>query len=131
MIGKTALALAAAIIIASAAALMVGAAAFALFFALESLLTPAGAAAGVAGILALFLLVVLFIANLRQPKAEHHHAPPAPQLHSMISSFSDTFKDRPLLTLGLAALTGLAATRDPNLLKDLWAAVLHPRDDRA
>ena len=127
MIGKTALAFTAAIIIASTAALLVGAAGFSLFYAVEPQLGPAGAAGCVAAAAALFLLIVLTIANLRQPTVEHREPPPA--VHSIIASFSETMKERPLLTLGLTALTGLAATRDPNLLKDLWVAVLHKHDD--
>jgi hypothetical protein len=66
---------------------------------------------------------------LRPAPPVERREPAAPHLHTLIGSFAETAQERPLLTLGLTALTGLAATRDPNLLKDLWAAVLHKHDD--
>jgi hypothetical protein len=131
LIGKTALALAAATLIASTAALLVGAAGFAMFWALAPVLGPAGAAACVAGAAGLFLLIVLFVANLRQSQKVEPRPVAAPHLQSLVGSLSETFNERPLLTLGLTVLTGLAATRDPNLLKDLWSAVLHKQDPDA
>lgn len=115
--------------IAAAAALFVGAAGFALFLWLSPLIGDAGAAAATAAASLVFLLLVFLIATYRrEPKHEHHPEPPS-QAHSLISMFSETIKERPILTMGLTALTGLAATRDPNLLKDLWVAVLHHHRD--
>jgi Na+/melibiose symporter-like transporter len=132
LIGKTALALAAAAMIAAAAALFVWAAGFALFSWLDQPLGDAGAAGVVAASALAFILLVFGLANLRKEIKEEQkrEAFPSPA-HSLIMQFGETIKDRPLLTLGLTALTGLAATRDPNLLKDLWSAVLShsKRDD--
>ena len=129
MIGKTALALVAAALIAATAALFVGAAGIALFTWLDKPLGDTLAAAATAGFALLFLIIMLLIASWPKNGHKAAHAAPRSQVHSLITMFSDTIKDRPLLTLGLTALTGIAATRDPNLLKDLWTAVLHHHDD--
>ena len=121
MIGKTALAFTAAIIIATAAVSFVGYGGYAMYAALVGVIPPGAAAACVAGVFAIFLLVALAFVNLRTSSHTHE----APPLHDVISSFTDTMKERPLLTLGLSAITGLAAARDATLLKELWAAVLN------
>ena len=130
MIGKTALALAAAAIIAAAAALFVGAAGFACFTWLDPSFGDAGAAAFTALAAGVVLAIALGVANLRAAPASSGPASSS-SIQPLVAAFGETIQDRPLLTLGLAALTGFAATRDPNLLKDIWTAVLrgpHARD---
>lgn len=129
MIGKTALALVAAAMIAAAAVLLVWAAGFALFSWLDGPYGNAVAAAAVAGCAAVFLGVVLFIAS-RQRVIEKPAERPVSPVQAILSSFGETMKDRPMLTIGLTLLTGIAATRDPNMLRDLWNAILHrPNND--
>jgi hypothetical protein len=116
--------------IAAAAVLLVWAAGFALFSWLDGPLGNAAAAAIVAGAAAIFLGLVLLVAS--QPgkdKDRPRERIPSPA-QSLLASFGETMKDRPILTIGLTLLTGIAATRDPNMLKDLWTAILQrPHND--
>ena len=128
MIGKTALALAAAAFVAATAALFVGAAGFALFTWLRPSLGDAGAAAYVALAAGVLLAIAIGLANLPRRGPPARTATPS-QASALIATFADTMKERPLLALGLTALTGLAAMRDPTILRDLWAAILRGRDD--
>jgi hypothetical protein len=129
LIEKTALALAAAAVIAAAAALFVWAGGFAIYLSLSGPFGPAGAAAATAAAALIVLAIVFVLAQRAEPRAKNAIAKGAVSGASLVSMFSETIKERPLLTLGLTALTGLAATRDKDLLKDLWIAVLHHRDD--
>lgn len=116
--------------IAASAALLVWAAGFALFSWLAEPYGPALAAAAVAGACIVFLGAILILTNQGKDKDDDKEKSPLSPAHSLIQSFGETIKDRPLLTMGLTVLTGVAATRDPNLLKDLWNAVLQPKNDR-
>jgi hypothetical protein len=128
LIGKTALALVAAAMIAAAAVLLVWAAGFALYGWLVTPYGSAAAAAAVAGAAAIFIGIVLLVANSQRGKERPRERIASPA-QSLLASFGETIKDRPLLTLGLTLLTGVAATRDPNMLKDLWSAILQRHDD--
>jgi ABC-type siderophore export system fused ATPase/permease subunit len=130
LIGKGVLALAAAAMIAAAAALFVGAAGFALYSWLKVPLGEAGGAGVTAGAAFLFLLLVFLVVTYhKQPRLKvtdtvQTHA------HALISTFSHRMKEQPVLTLGLAALTGLIAVNDRDFLKDLWIALLHHKGDK-
>ncbi len=127
MIGKTALALIAAAVLAATAALFVWAAGFAIFFALDQSVGPALAAAITAGVaaLALALVFVAFADRARHKREEKErvHAETASHMPAFLAPFANVLHDKPLVSLGLSMLTGLVATRHPSLLRDVLAAV--------
>jgi hypothetical protein len=127
VIGKTALAFTAAAFLATAAALFVAAAGFACFSWLKPSFGEAGASAFTALAAGVVIAIALGVANWRHtPPAQR--APAAPSVQPLVTAFSESIGDHPLLTLGLTALTGFAATRDPALLQGIWAAVLRGRE---
>jgi hypothetical protein len=128
MIGKTALALAAAAFIAASAAVLMGAAALALFWVLQPMLMPAGAAACVAGAALLVLLMALGIARTQHIGNHHRDEAPQPEhgSHPTIALISGALKQRPLLLIGLAGLTGVAAMRSPDVLRSVVEALMPP-----
>ena len=129
MIGKGVLALAAAAMIAAAAALFVGAAGFALYSWLKVPLGEAGGAGVTAGAAFVFLMLVFLLASRGAEPAHSVRDVAQTHAHALISSFSRRMKEEPILTAGLAVLTGLMAVRDREVLKDLWIAMLNHKSD--
>lgn len=125
MIGKTALAIAALAALVAASALLVWASGFALYFSCVDRFGPAGAA----GIVALvdFLVIALgfgvarLMSAMKQKEEEEEQEEEAP---SILNLFGDAIKDRPLMTLGVAALTGFAAIKNPTIFRDLVGDIL-------
>jgi protein-S-isoprenylcysteine O-methyltransferase Ste14 len=110
---------------ASAAVVMV---VFALGFALYALIEPnvgaAAAAAFVALAAALVVAIFALIAALRAKKREQEAAVAQAQLMDDLPlGLGDIARERPILTLGITAISGLLAARHPTLVRDLIAIV--------
>jgi protein-S-isoprenylcysteine O-methyltransferase Ste14 len=110
---------------ASAAVVMV---VFALGFALYALIEPsvgqAAAAAFVALAAALVVAIFALITALRARKREQEAAIAQAQLMDDLPlGLGDIARERPILTLGITAISGLLAARHPTLVRDLIAIV--------
>jgi hypothetical protein len=125
IIGRTIAAVTAAVALATATMLCVLAASLALFWFLEPLVGRAGAAALLAGGLALIVAIAVLIAVSRSGHHSHHHA--REEAHtdfSFVDRIIDMAKDRPLLSLGAALAAGLIAVRNPALVATVMAAFM-------
>jgi hypothetical protein len=104
----------------AAAVLVVFAAGFALYAFALPYVGAAGAAAIVALAAALALGLYALISILNKRKREHDtEVAHAELLDELPLGLGDIARDRPMLTLGIAALSGLLAARHPTLTRDL------------
>ena len=128
IVERTFLAIAAASAVAAATATAVVAAAFALFWLLESSLGPAGAAATVSAV-ALLLMGVAALVAAWWAKTYRERHPPEP---SLVERVADIVREKPLVSAGAALAAGLMALKNPQLAATLAAAFLtpKPRDPR-
>jgi hypothetical protein len=132
IVGRTIAAVTAAVALATATTLCVVAAALALFWVLEPLVGRAGAAALLAGVLALIVAISVLVAV---SKTGHHH--PAHHAHeaarpdfAIIDRIIEMAKDRPFLSIGAALAAGLIAIRNPALVATIVAAFMdRPKRD--
>lgn len=130
MIGKTALALAAAAALAASAVLLVWAAGFAVFYSFEPRFGPAGAA----GIVVLSDLLVMALgfgvakimslAKHREEEKEKEEARESGAPASLVGLFADAVKDRPITALAVSAVTGLVAIKNPKIFRELVGDIL-------
>jgi protein-S-isoprenylcysteine O-methyltransferase Ste14 len=105
---------------AAAAVLVVFASGFALYALIEPELGAAASSAIVALAAALLIAVFALITTLRARKREREAAVAQAQLMDDLPlGLGDIARDRPLLTLGITAVSGLLAARHPTLVRDL------------
>ncbi len=131
IVGRTIAAVTAAVALATATMLCVAAAACALFWVLEPLVGRAGAAALLAGLLALIVAICVLIAVSRSSHPGRHAPQPGHTDFAFVDRIIDMAKDRPLLSLGAALAAGLIAIRNPALVATIVAAFMDrpkPRD---
>jgi hypothetical protein len=130
LIGKTALALAAAAALAASAVLLVWAAGFAVFYSFEPRFGPAGAAGIVvlADLLALGLgfgvAKIMSLAKQREEEKEKEEARENGAPASLVGLFADAVKDRPITALAVSAVTGLVAIKNPKIFRELVGDIL-------
>lgn len=130
MIGKTALALAAAAALAASAVLLVWAAGFAVYYAFEPKVGPAWAAAIVAGADVLVMSLgfgiakVMSLAKHREEEKEKEEARENGVPSSLMGLFADAVKDRPITALAVSAVTGLVAIKNPKIFRELVGDIL-------
>jgi uncharacterized membrane protein len=131
IVGRTIAAVTAAVALATATMLCIAAAACALFWVLEPLVGRAGAAALLAGVLALIVAIAVLIA-VSKTGHHPHHAPQSGRTDfAFVDRIIDMAKDRPLLSVGAAIAAGLIALRNPALVATIVAAFMDrpkPRD---
>jgi uncharacterized membrane protein len=125
IVGRTIAAVTAAVALATATMLCVVAATCALFWVLEPLVGRAGAAALLAGVLALIVAICVLIAVSRTGHPQHHHqAHSGPTDFAFVDRLIEMAKDRPLLSAGAALAAGLIAIRNPALVATIVAAFM-------
>jgi len=108
----------------AAAVMAVFACGFALYALVEPQLGSAGAAAIVALVAALAVAVFALLAAQRARTRERASQVAQAQLMEELPlGLGDIARDRPLLTLGITALSGIVAARHPTLVRDLIAIV--------
>ena len=121
MIFKPALkTLTAIVVLATAAGIAVVAAAFALFAFLCEYLSPAGAAATIAGVAALTALIA---GLLLKPRAAKRLAD-APSQDDMLGRVIELARKRPILAATATIAVGVFAVRNPKLLGALVSALI-------
>jgi hypothetical protein len=131
ILGRTLAAVTAAVALATATVLCVAAAACALFWVLEPLVGRAGAAALLAGVLALIVALCVLIAVSRPNHSSQHASQPGHTDFAFVDRIIDMAKDRPILSIGAALAAGLIAIRNPALVATIVAAFMDrpkPRD---
>ena len=130
MIGKTVLqTLTTAIVVAVSACVSLVAAAFGLFVLLRSLWGEAIACATVAGVFALVALVVAFVASRPAPVAKRP-VQTAPEPSPILASLMAIVRDKPLVSAAVAAVAGIIAVRNPQVISSLIAAFLVDTDPK-
>lgn len=104
----------------------------ALFWVLEPLVGRAGAAAVLAGLLALVVAIAVLIVVSRT--GHHSHANQKAETghtdFAIVDRLIDMAKDRPFLSIGAALAAGLIAVRNPALVATIVAAFMdRPKRD--
>lgn len=114
--------LAAAAAIAAAAAVVVVAASFAVYAAFRPLVGPAWAAAIVAGVFALFAVVVALTLNAKgRPK------PVPPEEQGMAGRLIELARERPVLAAGAAVAGAIVLARNPKIVTTILSAAIAGR----
>lgn len=107
--------------VAAAVAVCVVAASYAVYAVAETYLSPAGAAAVVAGVFALIAVIVAVLATRKAaPKGGKVLAPPASPMERIVG----LAKERPLIALGAAAVATFVVARNPAVVTALISAFL-------
>lgn len=118
-----------AVVIATAAACAAAVmAVFACGFAIYALVLPTAGPAGAAAIVALiatlavagFALVIVLRSRARERQAA---VAQAELMDDLPMGLGDIARDRPLVTLGITALSGLLAARHPTLVRDVISII--------
>ena len=126
ILGRTLTAVTALVILATATGLCIVAASAALFWLLEPLVGRAGAAALLAGVLALVVSVSVLVVAGRGHSPRHR--PDVSAAAGLDFAFVDRViemaKDRPLLSIGAALAAGLIIVRNPALVATIVAAFM-------
>lgn len=130
MIRKTVIqTLTTAIIVAVSAGVSLVAAAFGLFVLLRALWGEAIACALVAGLFALVALIVALIASRPAPAAKPPvQAPPEPA--PILATLMAVVREKPLVSAAVAAVAGIIAVRNPQMVSSLIAAFFEDSDPK-
>lgn len=122
MIRKTVIqTLATATVVAVSAGVSLVAAAFCLFVLLRSLWGEAIACAIVAGFFALVALIVALLASRPAPAAKRPVQAP-PETSPILATLMAVVRDKPLVSAAVAAVAGIIAVRNPQMISSLVAA---------
>lgn len=131
ILGRTLAAVTALVALATATTVAVVAAALALYFALEPVVGRAGAAALLAGGLALIVSICVLIVASRghHPRHDHHGSGGEPDF-SLVERLIGMAKDKPLLAAAAAVAAGIIVVRNPALVATIVTAVMQkPKQD--
>lgn len=117
---------------AAAAALAVGAAGFALYALTSPLIGPAGAACAVSASAALLVGLVAWRSTskaVEKPTVGEVMETVAPPLVALapLAFVATAFRERPLMSLGLTVLAGIAAVRQPQIIREVVGVLSHRR----
>ena len=131
MIRKTVIqTLTTATVVAVCAGISLVSAAFGLFVLLRALWGEAIACAIVAGLFALVALLVAFVAS--RPAAVSKHPVPAPlEPAPILASLMAVVREKPLVSAAVAAVAGIIAVRNPQMISSLIAAFFEDSDPQA
>lgn len=131
MIRKTVIqTLTTATIVAVCAGVSVVAAAFGLFVLLRALWGEAIACAIVAGLFALLAPIVAWVAS--RPAAAAKHPVQAPQEPApILATLMAVVREKPLVSAAVAAVAGIIAVRNPQMISSLIAAFFEGSDPEA
>jgi hypothetical protein len=116
-------------VVAVCAGISLVAAAFGLFVMLRSLCGEVTAYAIVAGLFALVALIVALVAS-RPRAAEKRPVPAPPETSPILATLMAVVRDKPLVSAAVAAVAGIIAVRNPQVISNLIAAFLVATDPK-